>query len=569
MAQKPQSLLYGVEDQPPLGVTLTLGFQHIFLMASTLLLPVAIEQEIGGTTEHAAQMVEMAMIAGGLATILQSLRSSSLGSGYLCPHLCGPSYLSASLLAAKTGGVSLLFSMTVVSGVLGAVFSLFISRLRVLFPTEVTGLVVLMVGIALVPLGVSNFCGIGRGDSLSEMREVVAALCTLALMVSVSVWGTGKWRLYCVLLGIAGGYLIAYACGTLTAAEMSRIAQERWVSVPVIESVGWSFSWPVFVPFLVATLCAVLKTVGDITICQKVNDTEWKRPDMSSVAGGILASSLGTIVAGLLGTMGQSTSSSNIGAAMATGATSRVIGFAAGGLFILLAFFPKLALFFAVMPKSVMGTLLLFVTCFMILSGIQIITARLIDTRKTFLLGLSLIFGLSVDILPGLYKDLPPWLHPLFGSSLSLATMVALILNLLFRIGISHRATVEFVPGQSTSDELLTFMETQGATWGARKDVISRAAQALNEILESITILRLAKGPLTTEVSFDELNLDIDARYEGTSLEIAPTRPTEAALLADEQGVVRLSGFLVRQFADRVTSEARNGRCRVRLHFDH
>src|SRR5688500_14857823 len=108
MAKRPPNLIYGVDDRPPPGVILMLGFQHIFLMVSTLILPMAIVQEINGTPEQVERIIKMSMIAGGFATIMQSLRNSPVGSGYLCPHLCGPSYYSASLLAAKTGGLALL-----------------------------------------------------------------------------------------------------------------------------------------------------------------------------------------------------------------------------------------------------------------------------------------------------------------------------------------------------------------------------------------------------------------------------------------------------------------------------
>jgi xanthine permease XanP len=81
--------------------------------------------------------------------------------------------------------------------------------------------------------------------------------------------------------------------------------------------------------------------------------------------------------------------------------------------------------------------------------------------------------------------------------------------------------------------------------------------------------LDLVKGNAQTEVSFDEFNLDLDIRYDGHLMEFPSRRPTEDALLADEKAIVGLSGFLIRQYADRVRSEVSNGRCRVQFHFDH
>jgi xanthine permease XanP len=99
--------------------------------------------------------------------------------------------------------------------------------------------------------------------------------------------------------------------------------------------------------------------------------------------------------------------------------------------------------------------------------------------------------------------------------------------------------------------------------------VIMRATAALNEFVESAAGLGLVNGKAQAEVSFDEFNLDLEIRYNGTLMEFPNRRPTEEALLADDKAVVSLSGFLIRQYADRVKGERINGRCRIQMHFDH
>ena len=311
-------------------------------------------------------------------------------------------------------------------------------------------------------------------------------------------------------------------------------------------------------------------SIGDLTVCQKTNDAEWKRADMGSISRGLSAEAIGTIIAGLLGGVGQSTSSSNIAVSIATGATSRRIAFATGGLLILCAFSPKVATVFAVMPTPVIGALLIFAASVMIVTGLQLISSRMIDSRKTFVVGISLLFGLSVDILPQVYTQVPTQLAPLFSSSLSITLVVAIVLNLLFRIGIAVRRSFEFVPGVDSADKVLTFMETCGAAWGARPDVISRGGALLTEFFEGLAGAGLTKGPLQTEVSFDEFNLDIAIWYEGVPIELPVTRPpTPDELLSDDTAVARLSAFLVSRSADGVTSEFQDGRCQVRFHLEH
>ena len=102
-------------------------------------------------------MIHASMIVMGIATTLQALRYGRIGSGYLCPEQVGPAYLPVSILAIKTGGLPLLAGMTLVSGLFGVVLSRLMGRLRPFFPAEVTGTIVTMVGLALIPVAIPRF----------------------------------------------------------------------------------------------------------------------------------------------------------------------------------------------------------------------------------------------------------------------------------------------------------------------------------------------------------------------------------------------------------------------------
>jgi NCS2 family nucleobase:cation symporter-2 len=217
-----------------------------------------------------------------------------------------------------------------------------------------------------------------------------------------------------------------------------------------------------------------------------------------------------------------------------------------------------------------MGALLIFTASFMIVAGIQLISSRMLDTRKTFVVGISLLFGLSVNVLPQAYAQVPAQLTPLFSSPLSVTLVVAIGLNILFRIGIAVRRSFAFVPGVDSPDKVVAFMESCGAAWGARQDVIYRGGTLLNEFFEGVANAGLAEGSVTVEVSFDEFNLDMDLWYEGTLMEFSAARPpTPDELLSDDTAVARLSAFLISRSADGVTSALHDGRCHVRFHLEH
>jgi len=569
MARRPTNLIYSVDEAPSLATALLLGIEHIFVLSIAFLFPVVIISEIGGTPEDAEILISMAMLATGFTTIIQGINKGPIGSGYLCPLVNGPAFIPASLLAGKAGGLALIFGMTAAAGLFEGLFSLVVAKMRRFFPPEVTGTIVLMVGIEVIPIAVPKFFGIDSIHPLPSMHSLFIALFTIGVIACFNVWGKGKLRLYSLLIGMAAGYIAALVTGLLTYDSLKILIDTPLFRIPQVGKFGMSFNGLLLVPFAVAGLSSALKTMGDLTICQKINDAGWKRMDMISVSKGIRACALGNMASGLLGALGQSVSSSNIGLSIATGATSRYIGFAAGGILILLAFFPKLAAIFVIMPTPVMGASLVFAVCFMILAGMQIIMSRMIDARKTFVIGMSIIFGLSFDYVPGLFSNIHPWAGTVFSSSLSVATISAILLNSFFRMGVGKSATLELVPGVDSSEKVFSFMEKQGGVWGARHDVIMGATAALAELMELASLVGLMGKKLLVKVQFDEFNLDIFATYEGKPFDMTGGLPRLDSLDGEEVAPARLAAYMMSRYANKITFSSKDGKTEMHMHFEH
>ncbi len=339
--------------------------------------------------------------------------------------------------------------------------------------------------------------------------------------------------------------------------------------MPSFGQYGLSFNAALLIPFLVASLSSALKTMGDLTICQKINDAEWKRPDMGSISRGILANAVGNVISGITGALGQSVSSSNVGLSIATGAASRTIAYSIGGILIISAFVPKLASVFVIMPTPVMGASLVFAASFMILAGIQILMSRMMDARKTFVIGVSVVFGLSIDLIPGLFENVHPWVKPFFSSSLSLATVSAIILNLVLRIGIARSAYIELRPGIDSSDTIFDFMEHHGSEWGAFRDVVQRCAAVVNEFFELVSQEGFARGNVQVSITFDEFNLDARISYTGQPVKLSGAKQPDNDLINDGFSLAELSSLLILRNADSVKSSEKGGKCLFHFHFVH
>jgi xanthine permease XanP len=568
-AVKPANLIFGLDDRPPAGTLVLLGIEHAFLLIASLVATIFFAKAVGASFQETQSLVNVGLVAGGITCILQAWGKRGMGSGYFCLHTSSFVYFQSSVFAFNEGGFPLVFGMTAVAGIAEALLSRFMRRLRAFFPPEVSGLVVATVGIALAPYAMKSLVGITEADPTVKLSEVFVGATTLGLIVGLNVWGNKSLRLYSVLIGIFTGYVLSFAMGLLSMQTFTELERLPYVKFPEFVHGGLSFRVSLVIPFVVVAVCVALKLIGDLTTCQKINDANWKRVDVDSLGKGLVAEGLGTTMAGLLGGTGLAAASSNVGMSFATGATSRVIGHVTGAIFIVLAFLPKIVSLLSLMPRPVVGAIVMYSACFMIVTGWSIVMTRMIDARKTFTIGLALVVGLSAETIPQLFHGIPPELRPVVGSSLALAAVVAVTLNLIFRIGIKSRMTLRLVAGPEAHEDVYGFFEKAGTAWGARREVVMAAMGAVNEFLESAVALELALGTITVEASFDEFSLDVEIHYKGLEMCFPTERPSVDAILGDDAGLAKLSGYLMRQSAQRLRSETRNGEHRIFLHYDH
>ena len=164
---------------------------------------------------------------------------------------------------------------------------------------------------------------------------------------------------------------------------------------------------------------------------------------------------------------------------------------------------------------------------------------------------------------------MPVSIHPVVASSLVFGTLVGFVLNFCFQIGQHKRVTLTVDPAHLDTEVLRRFIVERGSHWGARGDVVVRAEFAVQELAQMIAHTCKPRGPLVLGASFDEYNLDIELRYAGEKFEAVETRPSPDEIIDSNDGVRRLSGFLLGRYADKVTTSGRDGAWVVRLHFDH
>jgi NCS2 family nucleobase:cation symporter-2 len=427
---------YGVNDVPPFQHLFILSIQHVLLMVMSLGLPILLANQITSNHEFASNLISFSMITAGLGSIVQSLGLPYIGSGYLCPNVCGPSYFSLSLSAAWTGGFPLMRGMIIFAGLVEMALAPVVNKLRNVFPNYIIGLVVAMVGISVVKSSVASFFGLAyHGDAIINLN-IFVGIFSLFTMVLANLWGRGFLKMYCLLLGMILGWILSLIIMPDQLHSYSVIKNSALFALPHFSKAfrGIKFNFSMMIPFTVIAISGSLKSFGNLLAAQRISEPQLKKTNFIPIKKGLLADGFSTALAGVLGGVAVDTSSSNIGLAGSTKVVSRWISVSAGGIFIVLAFFPKLVTFLSLMPKPVLGASIIFAGCFMISTGLKEMFNEEWDQRKTFVMGISLFFGLSTAFLPGLFARTPKFINIFFTDPLPTTTILAVILNQIFNL---------------------------------------------------------------------------------------------------------------------------------------
>jgi NCS2 family nucleobase:cation symporter-2 len=562
--KKPADLAYGVVEQPPWSVSGLVAVQHVGIMCVNLVYPLLLIREAGLSAEVTGDILRLGMLALGLGVLVQAIPVGRFGCHYLAPMVYASPYLAPGILAIKAGGLPLFWGMTIVAGLATLVFASIWHKLRVLIPSELAGLVVFLVG-ATIGMAALKLL-LHQPDGSIAPTEAAITLLSIGVMIVLNVWTKGRLRLFTILIGIVVGYIAALATGVLSVGELNTIAREPLLKLPSFHHMQWSFDPALVMPFLVTALAIAMITTAVVTTYQRITDADWVRPDMRTISQGIRGDGIGTILGGVLCSFGLAIGPANAGLIAATGVASRMIAYPIAIIFLVAAVQPAFTGILTIMPSPVMAAGLLFPSAFIMINGIQIISSRLLDARRTIVIGASILTFLLVAQFPDAFSAAPSWVRPIATSPLILATVVALGLNLLFRIGITRSVELSIAPDGYKLGDVDNFIERAGASWSARRDFVVRLKPVVMQAVEAVTQLCEPGERVRLITTYDEFDLDTTLIYRGRPLALPDFPPSHDEIL-EPGGDIRLAGFLIKRQADSARISQENGVSILRLHF--
>jgi xanthine permease XanP len=527
MAERPKELIYAREERPPGLALAALGFQHVAVICPYLVMVALVTAAARLPHADARNAMGLAMIAVAVHTVLQSRRLGPVGSGTLCPPVVSAIYLPAAMVAASGFGFAVVCGMVIFAGACEVVIGRSLNAFRKFFPPVVSGVVIVAVGLELGKIGL----GVVFEPVISHEPDAPAKFLTAALviatMTSLAVWGKGAPKLLCVLIGILLGYAIAAVLGHFPEGFAARLSSSPLYTLPDPSFLSYGFEPSLIVPFAVAGLASGLRAVGVLTTCQKLDDAAWRRPDMKRIAAGVVADGLGCAVGGALGAPGMSASPTLVGLQKITTATSRVIAWSIAAWLLVLACLPQFASLIVDMPRPVMGAALFFNGALMLVAGIQIVVSRPITLRATVVTGFSVLAAFSVLCYPEFYVILPHWTRQVTGSEITMAVVVSVALNALFRLGTWEYSQLRLGADDTplTTGAFDSFFAARAKEWKINEEDARRIRAVVDQAIEAV--VAHAQSPVQLRMGSDSFDVEVVLSYTAT-YRPSPTRMSAA-----------------------------------------
>lgn len=557
--RKPENIVYWLNDRPPSHIGLAVAFQQLAFLSVYLIVSPFFARTLNLDTERSLQMVSATLIASSIGVVLQSLRGFGIGAGLFCPMQALAATFAALNVANTLGdssGFAKMFGAVGMVGLSQMGFAFLFERMRGVFNLQIAGVAVLLIGMGLGHRGLQLI--ITSLGSTPVWHEVwVLSLATLGVMILCNVWFRGFIHLFSAFIGVSVGTLFSVYRDGVPDADWLTVQQASWFYLPQPMLSGWSVEVESFPAILLTGLLMALHAFGGLVAAQRFNDADWRRPEMSQIRRGILTEGLTNLLGSFLNAIPITSSGGAVSMAAATGCTSRHVAFWLAGLMLLLAFMPKAILFWSILPDEVIGAAMLFLGCFTLMSGFQIVTSSLLDNRKILAIGLGILAGTSFDPLrEAIAGHINGWFMPALFSGLSVGILTALVLTMIFRLGTTTREKRQFDTTHTSLSNLSDFLEQQGKSWGAAANLVQKSIFATWQAFELLTeydfLHRADDGTVTIEVETisTDLSFSVILRYAGHPVPLARTPPTPEQLIEDEEGVLQMAGYMIRQLSD-------------------
>ena len=416
---------------PQPGQLIPLGLQHVVAAVVGIITPAILVSNTCGLSEaEKTLMIQVSLILTALATLLQLFPIfRRIGSGL--PVIMGISFAYIPTLQAigEQFDIATILGAEIIGGIVAIVFGVFVKWIRPLFPPLVTGTVIFTIGLSLYPTAVKYMAGGAGTEWFGNVRSWVVALITLAVVVILSNFTKGIFKLGAILCGMIVGYILAYFLGIV---DLSGVSGSAWFALPEVMPFEIKFVPSACVSLAIVYVVNAVQTIGDLSSTTMGGMD--RMPSDRELSGGIIGQGIMSILGAFFGGLPTASYSQNVGIVTVNKVINRAVFTLAAGILLVAGLMPKFASLLTTIPQCVIGGATISVFATITMTGIRMITEGGFTPRKSSVVGLSVALGVGITQVSGCLagEGFPEWVNTVFGSSsVVVATIVAIILNLV------------------------------------------------------------------------------------------------------------------------------------------
>ena len=408
-----------------------LGLQHLLAMYSgAIAVPLLIGTALKFNAAHMTYLVSIDIFMCGFATLIQLFRNKYFGIGLPVVLGCAIQAVAPLEMIGQKFTINTMYGAIIAAGIFVFLIAGWFSKVKKLFPPVVTGTLITVIGLTLIPVAVQNMGGGNAGaKDFGDAKNLITAFVTILIILLIEILAKGFLKSIAVLIGLILGSLLAAAMGMVS---LTPVSQASWFHLPQFFYFGVpEFEWSSCITMIIIALVSMVESTG---VFFAIGDLLKKDISEDDLKRGYRAEGIAQIFGGIFNTFPYTTFSQNVGLLQLSGIKTKRPIFWAAGMLMAMGLLPKIGALVTIIPTPVLGGAMLVMFTMIAVQGIKMLVhVNLDDSRNLLIIALSIGLGLGVTVYPQIFQTLPQTVQLFLSNGIVVASLSATILNLILK----------------------------------------------------------------------------------------------------------------------------------------
>jgi xanthine permease len=428
----------------------SLGLQHVLAMyAGAIIVPLIVGGALKLNAEQLTYLVSIDLFTCGIATLLQVWKNRFFGIGL--PVVLGCTFTAVGPIIAigNQYGISAVYGAIIAAGLFVVLFAKYFGQLVKFFPPIVTGSVVTVIGITLIPVAMNNMAGGQGAKDFGDLSNIALSFGVLLFIIFLYRFFTGFIRSIAILIGMVAGTIVSAFMGKV---DFSAVSEASWFHMPQLFYFGApSFNVTAILTMILVAIVSIVESTGVYFALSDICERKLSEKDL---ANGYRAEGLAILLGGLFNAFPYTTYSQNVGLVQLSGVKTRNVIYTVGIMLVSLGLIPKVAAVTTIIPAPVLGGAMVAMFGMVVAYGIKMLSkVEFASQENLLIIACSVGMGLGVTVVPDLFSHMPSSVRILTDNGIVAGSITAVVLNIIFNVLPSKKAmkTVSTLSKQKVS----------------------------------------------------------------------------------------------------------------------